>query len=336
MSHSSPLLSVRNLTKKYGSLTAVDHVNLEITPGEIFAMLGPNGAGKTTLISCVCGLIQHFSGNIQVAGYDVIKHYRLTRQVVGVVPQELNFDAFSNVRQALIYQGGMFGHRRAARRADELLSVFGLTEKAGANTRWLSGGMKRRLMICKALMHRPALLFLDEPTAGVDVELREELWNYVRELRKEGMTIVLTTHYLEEAEQLADRIGIINQGRLILVEERERLLTKFGSRWLQLKCKEPIPDSLIGKLEEFSPERCDETALELHYRETDSIEKNSSNPPVERILAAVHAENLTLLSLEGNHSSLEKIFRDILEHDNTRGMHHAASRVENESDYARH
>ena len=335
MSHYNPLLCVRNLTKKYGSLTAVDNVNLDIAPGEIFAMLGPNGAGKTTLINCVCGLIQHFSGAIQVAGYDVIKHYRLTRQVVGVVPQELNFDAFSNVRQALIYQGGMFGHRQAARRADELLSIFRLTEKADANTRWLSGGMKRRLMICKALMHRPALLFLDEPTAGVDVELREELWNTVRQLRDEGMTIVLTTHYLEEAEQLADRIGIINQGRLILIEDREHLLTKFGSRWLRLRCKENIPDSLHHKLGEFSPERCDETTLELHYREVDDFETDS-NPPVERILAAVHAENLTLLSLEGNRSSLEKIFRDILEHDNSQGRDHEnPPPVKEESDYAR-
>ncbi len=306
-----PLLDIQCLIKCYGTLTAVDNLSLQVPSGEIFALLGPNGAGKTTLISCVCGLIQKFSGSIHVAGLDVLEHYRLTRQIVGVVPQELNFDGFCNARQTLLYQGGMFGRRDFRKRAEELLEAFGLTEKAGANTRQLSGGMKRRLMICKALMHRPALLFLDEPTAGVDVELRDELWNYVRRLRDEGMTIVLTTHYLEEAENLADRIGILNKGRLILVENRDTLLDRYGSRWLQVQCREEIPDALPSQLATFSPQRIDPTSLRLTY-----LDSGQDPTPIEVILKAIHAHGLNVVSMEGGGSSLESIFREILRDDN--------------------
>lgn len=316
MTDSTPLLSIRNLSKNYGSLQALNDLNLEIPPGEIFALLGPNGAGKTTLIGCICGLIQKYQGKIEVAGYDVRDDFALTRQVVGVVPQELNFDAFCNARQTLVYQGGLFGGRRARERADDLLRIFALTEKAGDNTRWLSGGMKRRLMICKALMHEPALLFLDEPTAGVDVELREELWDYVRQLRREGVTVFLTTHYLEEAEELADRIGIINQGRLILTEERDRLFTKFGSRWLQLQCDKPIPGTLYESLNRYEPEPCGPDTLRIRYNETEHESRDGGQSITEWVISKVHAEGLNVMSLEGGRSSLETIFRNILWDDN--------------------
>ena len=316
MTETTPLLSIQNLSKNYGALQALSDLSLEIPPGEIFALLGPNGAGKTTLIGCICGLIQKFSGSIQVAGYDVRREYALTRQVVGVVPQELNFDAFCNARQTLIYQGGLFGRRRSRERADELLRIFSLSEKARDNTRWLSGGMKRRLMICKALMHEPALLFLDEPTAGVDVELREELWDYVRQLRQEGVTVFLTTHYLEEAEELADRIGIINQGRLILVEERDRLFAQYGSRWLQLQCDRDLPQSLYQRLQAFAPEPIAPDTLKLNYNETQLQSSNGGQPITECVIKAVHAEGLKAVSIEGGRSSLETIFRNILWDDN--------------------
>jgi len=308
-----PLLSIERLTKRYGDLVAVRDLSLEIAPGEIFAMLGPNGAGKTTLIGCVTGLIQHFDGTVRVAGYDVRRDYQVTRQVVGVVPQELNFDAFCSTRQILIYQGGYFGRRRACERADELLRIFGLSEKASANSRWLSGGMKRRLMICKALMHQPALLFLDEPTAGVDVELRDELWAYVRRLREEGVTVFLTTHYLEEAEQLADRIGILNQGRLILVDRRDRLLNRFGTRWLTVTCDRKLPKPLKDRLAPFQVTFPGPDCLRVRYRGARDPERV---PVVEQVLAAVRDAGMQVRSLEGGRSSLEEIFRNIVKRDN--------------------
>lgn len=314
----TPLLNVRGVTKTYGSLTAVDTLSLQIHPGEIFALLGPNGAGKTTLISCITGLIQKFSGRIEVAGFDVRQQYRLTRQLVGVVPQELNFDGFSNARQTLIYQGGMFGFKDAARRADELLNIFGLKEKAKANTRSLSGGMKRRLMVCKALMHRPSLLFLDEPTAGVDVELREELWNYVRKLREHGTTIVLTTHYLQEAEELADRIGILNQGRLILVEERERLLQRYGKHWIRYEFSNPVPDSLLRKLKDYAPECPGSHQVVFHYFEPEPGE-SGPQAPIPVILQTIQEHDLEIRGIQSGGSSLESIFRQILHADNQNG-----------------
>lgn len=332
MTETTPLLSIKNLSKSYGSLQALSDLSLEIPPGEIFALLGPNGAGKTTLIGCICGLIQKYQGEIQVAGYDVRRDYSLTRQVVGVVPQELNFDAFCNARQTLIYQGGLFGRRRARERADDLLRIFALTDKASDNTRWLSGGMKRRLMICKALMHEPALLFLDEPTAGVDVELREELWDYVRQLRREGVTVFLTTHYLEEAEELADRIGIINQGRLILTEERDRLFSNFGSRWLQLQCDKPIPRSLYELLNRYDAEPCGQDSFKIRYNEAEHENRDGGQSIAEWVIGKVHAEGLQVLSIEGGRSTLETIFRNILWDDNrlavspqTKGGNDAAS-----------
>ncbi len=241
----APVVSLRGLVKRYGALTALGGVDLDIRPGEIFGLLGPNGAGKTTLISIVAGLARATEGTATVLGLDVVKDYRLTRRVVGLVPQELNFDPFFTVEEALVFQAGYFGIRLPEARVVELLSALDLLQKRGVNARALSGGMRRRLLIAKALVHEPKVLFLDEPTAGVDVELRRSLWRYVQRLRDQGTTVVLTTHYLEEAEALADRIGVIDHGRLLLVEEKAALLARHGGRPL-----EDVYVDLVGRKQE--------------------------------------------------------------------------------------
>jgi ABC-2 type transport system ATP-binding protein len=237
----TPIVRVRGLTKQYGKLTALQDVSLDIAAGEIFALLGPNGAGKTTLIGIVAGIIKRTSGEALVDGRDVTTDYRYTRQVIGLVPQEINFDPFFTVEELLRFQAGYFGHVLTEARLTELLKAVGLLDKRRANSRALSGGMRRRLLIAKALVHDPKVLFLDEPTAGVDVELRRDLWNYVRTLRDRGTTIVLTTHYIEEAQELADRVGIIDKGRLQLVEDKTALLNRLGTRVLTLTTDTPIP-----------------------------------------------------------------------------------------------
>jgi len=305
------LLSVQGVTKRFGSLTAVDDVSLDIVPGEIFALLGANGAGKTTLIECVCGLMSRFEGTIEVAGFDVKSNYRITRQLVGLVPQELNFDAFFKTGEALRYQAGYFGRPGGAQRTRELLSAFRLEEKAEANTRSLSGGMKRRLMICKALMHQPVLLFLDEPTAGVDVDLREELWQYIEALRMAGTTIVLTTHYLEEADRLADRIGIIHRGRLLRVAPREELLREFGRRWIEVTLSGAIPEALLQRLAGLDPRRVDGRRLRIEFGEAAVPEQN----PLHRLQAAVEEAGLRIDVIEGGRTRLEEVFREIVNAD---------------------
>ena len=219
-------LSCRGVVKRFGDFTAVDGVDLSVKRGEIFALLGPNGAGKTTLISCIAGLARATSGSIEVFGHDVIRDYRHTRKLVGLVPQEINYDPFFTPVESCMIQGGLMGVKADRSRAVELLERFALGDHLDAYTRNLSGGMKRRLLVAKALMHSPKLLFLDEPTAGVDVSLRKDLWREVRALRDRGVTIVLTTHYLEEAEELADRIGVIHKGKILVVEDRETMLAR--------------------------------------------------------------------------------------------------------------
>jgi len=224
----TPALRCTNVVKRFGEFEAVKNVSLEVQHGEIFALLGPNGAGKTTLIGCITGLARATSGSIEVFGFDVQKDFRITRRLVGLVPQEINFDPFLSPYQSLLVQQGLMGREPDPARADALLETFSLTDHRDAYSRHLSGGMKRRLLVAKALVHRPKLLFLDEPTAGVDVELRKELWDEVRRLRDEGTTIVLTTHYIEEAEMLADRIGVLRKGELLVVEDRETMLARGG------------------------------------------------------------------------------------------------------------
>src|SRR5512133_540079 len=236
------VVAVRGVSKRFGGLVALDGVDLEIARGEIFALLGPNGAGKTTLISIVAGLLRATAGEVRVLGKDVVADYRETRRAIGLVPQELNFDPFFTVEESLRIQAGYFDVRLGEERLVELLDALDLGAKRRTNTRALSGGMKRRLLIGKALVHGPRILFLDEPTAGVDVELRRSLWRYVRTLRDRGTTIVLTTHYLEEAEELADRVGVIDRGRLLVVEDKVALLRRHGARTLRLAVAAPLAE----------------------------------------------------------------------------------------------
>src|SRR5512138_3479125 len=235
-----PVVTIRGVTKRFGAFTALEGVDLDIRAGEIFALLGPNGAGKTTLISIVAGLLRATTGEVRVLGRDVVRDYRFTRRAVGLVPQEINFDPFFTVEEALRIQAGYHGVRLSEERLAEILAALDLAAKRETMSRALSGGMKRRLLIGKALVHDPKVLFLDEPTAGVDVELRRSLWRYVRRLRDAGTTIVLTTHYLEEAEELADRIGVIDGGRLLVVEEKDVLLSRHGARTLRLSLGRPV------------------------------------------------------------------------------------------------
>jgi len=245
----APVVSWRGVTKRYGDVAALDGVDLDVPRGEIFALLGPNGAGKTTLISIVAGLVRATAGTTTVLGHDVVADYRATRRAVGLVPQEINFDPFFTVEETLRIQAGYFGVRLSSDRLEEILHALDLASKRHANTRALSGGMKRRLLIGKALVHEPSVLFLDEPTAGVDVQLRQALWAYVRTLRSRGTTIVLTTHYLEEAEELADRVAVIAGGRILVVEEKVRLLERHAAKTLRVALSAPVaslPPSLLA------------------------------------------------------------------------------------------
>src|ERR1700682_1663259 len=243
----TPAVRLRGATKRYGTFTALDHVDLDLERGEVFALLGPNGAGKTTLISLVAGTSLASEGTVDLLGRDVVRDYRFTRRAVGLVPQEINFDPFFTVEETLRFQAGYFGVHLSEERLAEILANLSLSDKRTSNTRSLSGGMKRRLLIAKALVHRRPVLFLDEPTAGVDVELRRDLWAYVKRLADQGTTVVLTTHYLEEAEELADRIGVIKNGRLLVVEEKQRLLSHYSKRTVRLALERPLavlPQSL--------------------------------------------------------------------------------------------
>src|SRR4051812_23965687 len=245
-----PVISVSNLVKRYASgLHALKGINLDIRRGEIFALLGPNGAGKTTLINIICGIVNATSGSVLIDGHHFIKDYRAARSLIGLVPQELTTDAFESVLATVKFSRLLFGKRPNAAFLEKVLKDLTLWERKDSKIMTLSGGMKRRVMIAKALSHEPRILFLDEPTAGVDVELRQDMWNVVRELRASGVTIILTTHYIEEAEQMADRIGVINRGEIILVEEKAELMRKLGRKQLTLqlhKKLEAVPQELSG------------------------------------------------------------------------------------------
>ena len=251
-----PLISIRKLSKTYASgFAALAEVDLDIERGEILALLGPNGAGKTTLISIVCGIVNPSSGTVTVDGHDIIGGYRMTRSLIGLVPQELSTDAFETVWATVSFSRGLFGKKADPAYIEKVLRELTLWDKRNARSMELSGGMKRRVMIAKALSHEPRILFLDEPTAGVDVNLRKDMWQLVRALRDSGVTIILTTHYIEEAEQIADRIGIINKGRLVLVQRKADLMLKLGKKQLILELQSElavIPDALRGYRLELS------------------------------------------------------------------------------------
>jgi ABC-2 type transport system ATP-binding protein len=301
---SSTVLELHGLSKSYPKLTALSGVSLSIRQGEIFALLGPNGAGKTTLIGSICGLVKKTSGRIVLFGKDLDEDPVRPRADVGLVPQEINFDPFFSVAEALYIQLGYYGRPRDEARVDEVLTALNLQAKRDALTRALSGGMKRRLLIAKALVHRPKLVFLDEPTAGVDVELRRDLWAYIRKLASEGTTIVLTTHYLEEAEELADRVGVINEGKLLLVEDKASVMRRFGERRLVVTFEQPQAE-LPEAARRFNP------TLSEDKRTLTYVEREGTAPGGE-LLRALYAQGLPISDVETRRSRLEDVLIEIL------------------------
>jgi ABC-2 type transport system ATP-binding protein len=299
----APVLEVEQLVKRYPGQLALAGVSLRIEPGEIFALLGPNGAGKTTLIGAVCGLVRKTSGTVRLFGVDLDIDPVRPRAQVGLVPQEINFDPFFTTRESLAIQQGYFGLPPDRARIDELLEALQLAPKADALTRALSGGMKRRLLIAKALVHRPRLVFLDEPTAGVDVELRRDLWAYVRRLRAEGTTVVLTTHYLEEAEALADRVGIIDEGRLLLVEDKASLLSRLGERHLEVRFARPVT---------ALPEGTRSGTLAGDGRSYRFVEHPIEGPRSAAVLSALFAAHLPIEDVRSEPARLEDILLKVL------------------------
>ena len=303
----SSILSVKHLSKVYASgLTALDDINLEIEKGEIFALLGPNGAGKTTLISIICGIVTPSSGTVTVAGHDILKDYRRTRSIIGLVPQELLTDAFETVLATVSFSRGLYGRAPNPALIEKILRSLSLWDKRNDKIMMLSGGMKRRVLIAKALSHEPDVLFLDEPTAGVDVELRRDMWALVRELREQGVTIILTTHYLEEAEEMADRIGIISKGRLILSEEKDALMQKLGKRRLTLDLQEPL-GTLPPELGQWEL-TLDQNGCRLHY-DFDANAERTGVPSLMRRLADL---GIAFKDLTTAQSSLEDIFVNLV------------------------
>ena len=302
--NSKDVLRITGVTKYFGKLCALDKVDLTVTKGEIFALLGPNGAGKTTLISIVGGLVRRTSGTVEVMDYDLGRNPLEVRSCIGLVPQELTYDPFFTADEILEFSMGYFGLKPDPERIDELLRTFDLMEKRNANTRSLSGGMKRRLMIAKALVHDPPLVFLDEPTAGVDVELREELWKYIRRLQDQGTTIVLTTHYMEEAERLADRIGIIHKGRLVHIGTREELMREFGEQVLVIGVDGRVP-VLSQRLKALGVEPADRgRRLVYRYREGDG--------QLDELLDAIRTEGISVRQIHDRHTHLEDVFLKII------------------------
>jgi len=306
-----PILDIRGLTKTYkGGTTALAGVDLTINKGEIFALLGPNGAGKTTLIGAVCGLVRPSGGTIHAFGRDVSRHWRDVRRRIGLVPQELSFDMFDQVERSVAYSRGMFGSPPDSARIEEVLRSLSLWDKRSAKIRELSGGMKRRVMIAKALSHEPELLFLDEPTAGVDVELRRDMWHQIGELRERGTTVILTTHYIEEAEEMADRVGVINKGRLLLVDDKDAIMGKLGRTEARVTLAEPLA-AVPASLAPFA------VSLEggggtLHYRGGDGTGKGKRE--IAEILRLLVAEGIIFEAIDTKETSLEEIFVGLVEH----------------------
>ncbi|AKH21689.1 ABC transporter ATP-binding protein [Sedimenticola thiotaurini] len=304
----STIISISNLCKTYESgHEALKQVNLDIEQGEILALLGPNGAGKTTLISVICGLVSPSSGSVSVGGFDIVENYRQTRSQIGLVPQELTLAAFDRVWDTLCFSRGLFGKKPDDAYLEQLLKDLSLWDKRNSELRALSGGMKRRVLIAKALSHQPQILFLDEPTAGVDVELRKDMWQIVNKLRDSGVTIILTTHYIEEAEQIADRVGVINHGELLLVDDKVNLMRELGRKQLIIDLKEPInriPESMSGYALELS-----EDGRQLIY--TYDTQANSTG--ITALLQAMHAAGLSMKDLNTTQSSLQDIFVNLVQ-----------------------
>ena len=301
------IISISNLSKTYeGGFQALKEVNLDIEAGEILALLGPNGAGKTTLISVICGLVSPTSGSVTVSGYDIIENYRETRKEIGLIPQELTLAAFDTVWNTLQFSRGLFGKEPDPVYLEQLLKDLSLWDKKNNELRTLSGGMKRRVLIAKALSHEPKILFLDEPTAGVDVELRKDMWSIVRKLRDSGVTIILTTHYIEEAEQIADRVGVINDGQLLLVDDKDNLMQELGRKQLIIELKtaiEKVPESLSTYAIELS-----EDGQQLIY----TYDTQSNSTGITALLQAMHTAGLSMKDLNTTQSSLQDIFVNLV------------------------
>ena len=298
-----PVISISALNKVYDSgFQALKNINLEIHKGEIFALLGPNGAGKTTMISIICGIVNPSDGVVLANGHDIIREYRKTRSMIGLVPQELTTDAFETVWDTVSFSRGLFGKKPDPQHIEKVLRTLSLWDKKKSMIMTLSGGMKRRVMIAKALSHEPDILFLDEPTAGVDVELRRDMWEMIRGLREKGVTIILTTHYIEEAEEMADRIGIISKGEIILVEEKMALMDKLGKREITIMLRQPLsvlPDSLSKYTVELISE-----GQELLY--TFDAQDDQSN--IAGFLKALNENKIDFVDIHSHQSSLEEIF----------------------------
>ena len=301
------ILSVSQLSKTYASgHRALDAVDLSIRQGEIFALLGPNGAGKTTLISIVCGIVRATGGTVTVGGHDIVRDWRAARALIGLVPQELTNDAFESVRGTVAFSRGLFGKPPDPALIERVLRSLSLWDKRDARLRTLSGGMKRRVLIAKALAHEPRVLFLDEPSAGVDVELRRDMWQLVRGLRDTGVTVILTTHYIEEAEEMADRIGVISRGRLILVEDKAELMRKLGKKRLTLQLRQPIarvPAALADYALELSAD-----GTELGY----AYDARSAELDMVGFVRRLGEAGLAFKDLHTTQSSLEDIFVDLV------------------------
>ncbi|MGH8560218.1 MAG: ABC transporter ATP-binding protein [Methylococcales bacterium] len=298
-----PIISVKDLTKTYASgFQALKNINLEISRGEIFALLGPNGAGKTTLIHVICGIVNPTSGLITADGHNVITDYRAARSMIGLVPQELSTELFEKVRSTVNFSRGLFGKPPDQAYIDQLLRDLSLWDKKDSKIMTLSGGMKRRLMIAKALSHEPRILFLDEPTAGVDVELRRDMWGIVRGLRESGVTIILTTHYIEEAEEMADRIGVISKGEIIVVEDKEVLMKKLGKKQLTLYLQTPLT-RIPGELAGFGLELV-AGGNELVY----TFETRHEHTGIANLLRRLNEHGIDFKDLHSSESSLEDIF----------------------------
>ena len=299
----SPLISIQKVTKTYDTgFHALKGVDLEVRRGEILALLGPNGAGKTTLISIICGIVNATSGSVTVDGFDTVREYRRTRERIGLVPQELTTDAFETVTATTSFSRGLFGKPQDPAHIEKVLKALSLWDKKDSRLMTLSGGMKRRVLIAKALSHEPTILFLDEPTAGVDVELRKDMWQLVRQLREDGVTIVLTTHYIEEAEEIADRVAVINKGEIILVDDKDALMRRMGKKELTLELQEPlavVPDTLadydlvVG---------ADGRNLVYHY------DTKAERTGVTSLLKELNLAGIKVRDLHTKQSSLEDIF----------------------------
>ena len=300
-------LTIDALSKYYANgFEALKSINLRVKESEILALLGPNGAGKTTLISTICGISKFTSGKITLAGHDIVQNYRAARKMIGMVPQELSLESFETVMNTLRFSRGLFGKAPNDSYLEELLEQLSLLDKRNSQILELSGGMKRRLSIAKALSHEPQLLFLDEPTAGVDVELRKDMWVLVRRLRNEGVTVILTTHYIEEAEAIADRVGIIDKGQLLLVEEKESLMQRLGQKQLTIELQDPLKD-LPSKLSDYDIVlAADRQSLNYTYN------MRSGRTGINQILSSLTQSGIIIKDLQTKQSSLEDIFMSLV------------------------